>query len=366
MRSWYYKIILLIWLSLILGQPYLCFCDYIMMCTFFGNPVAKVFRMTEDGDILTSGSIEIGGNPESLVFSPDGHWGLAGSHTTYYPPTQKTLVIGANQNREIYSLGYVHCETEKLAAISPDSRYGVYGADLKTLRMERNGDFFPILSNNPLIGGFYAPSSKISNNFLTDGGYNNIIEFTLLDDGRTTTTGFSLDISPSDGGEDLEISPDGKTAIALGGSGGGSYCIAVLRIFPEGGFALVQQFNSSSYNPMEVDFTPDSKYAIIVFWCENANIRSYAIGADSKLTEVGSTRITPYTIPEDMAVTPDGKFAVTRVLEPPGSVFQVVRIYSDGSLEYLPEKNFGTTGAVSAIDFLPPYQPYPENSFVLY
>ena len=364
MRGRNFKIILLIWLSLLMGQPYLCFCDYIMMCTFFGSPVAKVFKMTEDGDISTSCSIEIGGNPESLVFSPDGHWGLAGSHTTDYPPTQKTLVIGANKDREIFSLGYVHCETESLVAISPDSRYGVYGADLRSVRVYRNGTFQEIPTNNPILtAGYHAGFSSLSNKILGQS-YMKINEFTLLDDGRTTATGFSLDISPSSGGEDLEISPDGKTAIVLGGGTPGSYSVNILQIHPKGGFSLAQKFNSSSYNPEEVDFTPDSKYAIVTFACSGKTIINYSIDADSKLTEVGSAQ-TPFYLGY-LSVTPDGKYAVTLTNEGGKSILIVVRIYPDGSLEYLPEKNYPLTSIVSALDFLPPYQPYPENSFVLY
>jgi len=57
---------------------------------------------------------------------------------------------------------------------------------------------------------------------------------------------------------------------------------------------------------------------------------------------------------------------VTLTNEGGKSILIVVRIYPDGSLEYLPEKNYPLTSIVSALDFLPPYQPYPENSFVLY
>ena len=65
------------WL-LLLGQPGALFADYVMMCTFFENPEAKVFNVSNEGDITYSYSLTVtnGTSPESLVFSNNESWGL--------------------------------------------------------------------------------------------------------------------------------------------------------------------------------------------------------------------------------------------------------------------------------------------------
>jgi len=354
--------IIIFCLALILVQP--AFSDYILMCTFFTNPVAKIFKLSDEGDISFLYSLEVGGNPESLVFSPNGHWGLIGSNTTSYPPTQKTIILGATQEREIYYLGYAHCENQNFVTISPNSKYGLFGWNLQTIIFNLKDNSFNVIpTNNPPLS-LCASFSSLNNRILAIKYNKTVEEFVMLDDKTTTSTGFTVDISPSKG-RWIYITPDGKTGIVLNPD---KYQITTLRMHPEGGFHIVQQFDTKSGNPDQLEITDDGKFAIIVYYSNDVGkgMKSFSIGDDSCLTEVDGID-TPEGAGEDMAVTPDGKFAVTRTLNANGtSTFNVVRIYPDGKLQYLPEKDFTTTGHVSAMDFLPPYQPYPENSFVLY
>ncbi len=351
------------WL-LFTGQPGVLFADYVMMCTFFQNPVAKVYKVSDEGNITLNYPLEVGGNPRSLRFAPNGRWGLIGSHTTYYPPTQNTIILGVDENRQISVLGTAHCEHEWLVAISPDSHYGVYGNDLKTLCFCQ-GSYTVIPTNNPDLAGFHADFSPLSGCLIARHSWQKVAEYTLLPDGRTTSTGLIMDISPSSGNSDLEVSPDGRTCIVLSA---GTTGITVLQVHQQGGFSLVQQFNPPSLNPQEVDFTPDSRFAIVSFGdtrTSAADMRSYSIGADSHLTEVDSIML-PGSPGEDMAVTPDGKFAITRELKWGYSFFYVVRIYEDGTLEYLPDKDYVCTGDVSAIAFVPPYKTAAGKSWTRY
>jgi WD40 repeat protein len=336
------------WL-LLLGQPCLVFSDYVMMCTFGYNPVARMYNVSDEGDITFDYNLTVGGgDPCAIIFSPDGKWGLIGCHTTDYPPTQVAIVLGVDENREISVLGTAHNELYELVAISPDSRYGVYGCDLKTLRFDNDTTYTVIPTENPILC-LQAVFSKVSNNIL--GQSKCVIEeYTLLPDGRTTDTGFTLDISPSTGYQDLNITPDGRTLIVLSGQ---TYRVTSLRINEEGGCSIAHQFDPGSYNPGEVDFTPDSKYAVISFVWSINNLKIYSIGEDSKLTETDSIHLPSYP-GEDMAITPDGKYIITRALINDKSYFYVVRIKEDGKLEYLPEKDYVCTGHVSAIAFVPP------------
>ena len=328
--------------------PTFLFSDNVMMCTFGQNPVARVYKLSDEGDISFDYDLTVGGNPRSLCFAPNGKWGMIGSHTTYYPPTQVTIVLGVDENRDISVLGTAHNENAELIAISPDSRYGVYGCNLKTLRFDNDTTFTVIPTENPLLC-VQAVFSKVTNNILVQRP-NFIEEYTLLPDGSTTDTGFTLDISPSTGNGDLNISLDGRTLIALSGQ---TYRVTSLRINEEGGCSIAHQFNPGSYNPGEVDFTPDSKYAVISFVWSSDNLKIYRIEEDSKLTETDSIELPSYP-GEDMAITPDGKYVVTRALINQYSYFYVVRIKEDGKLEYLPEKDYVCTGHVSAIAFVPP------------
>jgi WD40 repeat protein len=324
--------------------------DNVMMCTFFQNPVARVYKVSDEGDITFDYNLTVGGNPRSLCFAPNGKWGMVGSYTTYYPPTQIDIVLSVDENRDISVLGTAHNELYELIAISPDSRYGVYGCDLKTLRVDNETTFTVIPTENECMGGVDASFSSLNNYLYVENGYKTIVEYTLLPDGRTTDTGFTLDISPSTGYWDLNITPDGRTLVALSME---TYRVTSLRINEEGGCSIAHQFDPGSYNPGEVDFTPDSKYAVISFVWSINNLKIYSIGEDSKLTETDSITL-PEQAGEDMAVTPDGKYVVTRALINSYSYFYVVRITEDGKLEYLPEKDYVCTGHVSAIAFVPP------------
>ena len=332
--------------------------DYIMMCTFFGGPTAKVFNISDDGDITFSYSIDVtqGGEPLALELAPNGRWGLVGCNTTYYPLTQITTVLGIDSNRHIFVSGTVYNDNQYLVAISPDSKYGVYGYDLQTLKMNLDGSYEVIPSPYDELLATNADFSILNGNLYCHDPVRDhtpyqyfVNEYQINCDGIPASTGESVEITPSRAA-DLEISPDGRTCIAVGVP---EYEISVLRIHEQGGLSLTQQFETSSADPRVVDFTPDSRYAIISFIWWNLNMRSFRIENHSQLTEVSAITL-PYDAGEDMAVTPDGKFAITRALVSYGSLFYVVRIHDDGTLEHLPDKDYVCSGHVSDMAFVPP------------
>ena len=351
------KTMLLGWLLLLLGQPSPLFSDYTMMCTFFSNPEARVFKVSDEGAITFDYNINVGGYPTSLEFSPNGRWGLISGDTTEgHPERQIATILKVDEDRTISVLGYVYNEHENLVAISPDSEYGVYGRDLKTLRFHSDNTYEVIPEeNDPLVCPDVA-FSKLSGNMMGLNGwiYGEMCEFSLLPDGRAAPTGFSVDINPSRGNRGLKVSPDGRTCIVISSA---DYRITSLRINELGGFSIAQQFNSVSANAKDIGFTPDSRYVFISFIDpEDGNIRSYAINPDSTLTLVQALSL-GNDCGEDMAVTPDGKFAITRHLmlsSGARSFFNVVRINNDGTMEYLPENDYNCLGFVSDIEFVPP------------
>ena len=344
----------IIFALLFVVTPQKAFCDYVLGCLV--GKYLKVYNMSEQGDISFDYEVYVAGNPDTLEFAPDGHWGLIGSHTTSYIHTQRTIVLEVEKNRTIRYAGYVHNELGKLISITPDSRYGVYGGLLKTIRYLGNGNFnniAPPASEELYVAMYDSDFSSYNHNLIAMKSLKTVAEYTLLEDGRTTSTGVVMDISPAQGNHDLEITPDGRTCIIVDPT---DYSITVLRIYKGGGISISQQFNSILFNPRQVDFTPDSKYAIITsLHSRDPNILSYRISWDSKLTEAGREHL-PGFPGERMAVTPDGKFAVTREVISGVSYFYVVRINEDGTLEYLPQKDFEEVGHVAGMDFLPPYK----------
>ena len=340
--------IIIVWL-LLLGQPDDLFADYTMMCTYYENPVAYIYKVSDEGDISLWYNMTVtpGGEPDSVVFSSNGHWGIVGCWTTDWLPTQWTILLEIDKNSMINVLDYIYNDLSWLVAISPDSKYGIYGCDLKSLRYYSDGNYQIIPSTNPILtGGRECSFSTLNNHFFCEYSgtvSNSISEYLMNEDGSTTSTGFKLDIKPSNGYGDIKVSPDGHTCIVLSAI---TYYVTVLRIHAEGGFDLVEQFNSPSTNANEVDFTPVSQYAIITFF---NGMRIYRIEQDSHLTETDSI-VLPYRPGEYMAITPDGKFVITGIFN-----FQVVRILEGGKFQYLPEKDYPhTPGSVSALAFVPP------------
>jgi len=334
----------IVWL-LLLGQPDALFADYTMMCTYYGSPVAYVYKVSDEGDISLWYSMTVtpGGEPDSIVFSPNGHWGMVGCWTTDWLPTQWTTLLEIDNNGLINVLDYVfNNDRGWLLAISPDSKFGIYGSDLKTLRYYGDGIYNVISTNNTIMANYEASFSVLNNQLYVGDSYKQIVECKLAEDGITTATGFKLSIDPSSGSEDIKVSPDGRTCIVLSSI---HYFVTVLHIHAEGGFELVEQFNTTSYAD-EVDFTPDSQYAVITCFYD---MRIYRIEQDSHLTE--TDRITlPHRPGEYMAITPDGKYVITGIFN-----FQVVRILDGGKFQYLPEKDYPhTPGSVSALAFVPP------------
>jgi len=256
--------------------------DYPMMCTFENNPIARIYSVSDEGDIIFENNLEVGGNPITICFSPNGKWGMIGSNTTYYPPTQKTIILGIDSNRDISVLGTVHNEHYDLVSISSDSRYGIFGNYLQTVIFNNSDNtFYTNTENNTFYASFYADFSSLNQKIISRRTFCLIKEYEINSNGRVVETGESMDISPSSGNEDLRISPDGKTCIILSI---GEYNITVLRIHEGGGFSLVQRFNTESFNPQEVRFTPDSRYAVVSFSTGYPDLRIYRINWDSTLT----------------------------------------------------------------------------------
>ena len=338
--------------------------DYVMMCTYFYNPEARIFRLNNEGEMFFDHNLEVGGNPESLCFSPNGKWGLIGSHTTSHPSTQKTIVLKVSKDKEISVMGVLHNEHEILIAISPDSRYGVHGADLKSFRVDNGTTFTVIPTENPIQAGFDADFSSLNGCLYVENGYQTVVEHKIAEDETIKPTGNTLDISPSSGYRDLEVSPDGKTCIALSGL---DYQITAVRLRKDGGMSLVEMFNTNSNNAREVVFTPDSQYAIVSF-SESGDlpdIRIYRINSDSSLDETDGVKL-PNVPGEDLAITPDGKYIVTRALINNLSLFYVVKVNEDGTLTYLPDNDYQCQDHVSAMAFVPPQPTAAGNIWTLY
>ncbi|MCX7000350.1 MAG: hypothetical protein NT106_08675 [Candidatus Sumerlaeota bacterium] len=340
--------------------------DYRMMCTFYeGSNKASIFSVSNDGDIkfLYELAVTPGGEPMSIVFAPNGHWGLIGCNTTPWPLSQVTTVIGVNKNQDIAVIGFVHNEYYWLVAISPDSKYGVYGAFLQTLRFLPDNTFYPIPTNNSFLASYDADFSSLSGNLIAvkSSITCEIAEYTLTSDGKTTNTGVIMNISPATGNSDLAISPDGRTCIVLSGVG---QAFTVLHVLEGGGFSFVQQFGNPGLNPGVVKFTPDSKYAIISFF-STYDLRSYLINEDSSLTEVCALDI-PYYLGGFLGLSPDGKIAVFGALAYGYTFLYVVRVHDDGTLEYLHDKDYVCNGYISCIDFIPPYKTAADPSWNMY
>jgi hypothetical protein len=334
-----------------------------MLCTFFEDYEAKVFHVNDNGAITYQYSVSVPFDRLSVVFATNGKWGLMGGNTSsIYPEWKVTTILGVDENRNITCLGSVHNEYEELVAISPDSQYGVYGANLGTIHFNNYNNTFTVINNiNPPVTNFCTSFSSLNDKLIVEDGINKVIEYEISDNGNTVATSNTLDISPAIamGGPDNETSPDGKTCILLNNS---NMCITVLSIHKEGGFSLVQQFGKQSLNPRVVRFTPDSKYAIISFF---GHVRSYIIGDDFHLTEVSSIDLGLYA-GGVMDITPDGKFFVTQEQFNGYLIFYIFKIHDDGTLEYLPQNDYICGGFVSAIAFVPPYKTAADPSWNMY
>ena len=358
-------IILVCLFCLFMFQPCLLFADYRMICIGDeGSDKASIFSVNNDGIIkfLYELTVTPGGEPDGITFAPNGHWGLIGCWISSWPIYQFTTVIGVDNNQIISIIGYVHNEYGWLVAISPDSQYGVYGANLGTIHFNNHNNTITVINNiNPIITNYYASFSSLSNKLIVEDGISKVVEYEISDTGNAIPTSNTLDISPAIAMAypDNETSPDGKTCILLNNS---NMCITVLSIHKDGGFSLVQQFGEQSLNPRVVRFTPDSKYAIISFW---GHIGSYKINDDSNLTEISSISL-DFSTGEAMGVTPDGKLAVTEEQFNGYHIFYVFKIHDDGTLEYLPQNDYIYGGFISAIAFVPPYKTAADPSWNMY
>ena len=358
--------ILIAWL-LIIGQPGVLFCDYVMMVLFAGTGNSKVFQMDDNGvishqyDLILTDRNE----PMELCFSPDGRWGLVGYDMTQSKPeTHITTVLGINNDRIIHVQETIPNSFDKLVAISPDSKYGVYGQNLNTLRYYSDRTFEDIPTDNDYLAGVYADFSSLNGNLITNSGWpgGEVREFTLLENGETTTTGVVVDISPATAFQGVYVSPDGKTCIALSNDGSK---ITSLKINPEDGLSIAHQDESIKSGPYDIGFTPDSKLMLVSFYdCDGSHggeLRCFAIDDESKFSLVNSLDLPG--CPHGMALTPDGKYAVMCDFRLGDIYFYVVEIGENGELTYLPENDFQYPGFLSALTFVPDPR---ANGFKLY
>ena len=354
------KIFLLLFLSI----SSLMHADYVMMCTFFDDPVSRIYNVSDSGKIIFDHTLEVGGYPLKIDFASNGKWGMVGGDTIpHKPETHIVTILSVDDKKNISVMDTIHNEYYDLVRISPDSRYGVFNNYLHTIMFDDSFTTFTTnTENSKYYSDRYADFSSYNNKLIAR--WSPLKEYEMNENGRMVETGNTLDISPSGGNSDLEISPDGKTCIVLSIW---DYQITVVKLKKEGGLIFVQNFNTQgSNNTQEVVFTPNSKYAIVSFRSGDvANLRSYRIELDSKLEEIDSLLL-PSGPGEDLAITPDGKYVVTRALINNYSYFYVTRLYEDGTMEYLPEKDFVDTGHVSAMAFVPPQPTAAGNFWTLY
>ena len=360
--------ILIVWL-LVIGQPDVLFCDYVMMVLFAGTGNSKVFQMDDNGvmshqyDLILTDRNE----PMELCFSPDGRWGLVGYDMTQSKPeTHITTLLNIDHNRIIHVQNTIDNKYGKFISISPDSEYGIYGGNLKTLKYINHYNYNIIPTDNKYIAHWSGGFSKLNNYLYTDDIYRPgiIQECTITDDGKTTTTGVVVDISPATAFQGVYVSPDGKTCIALST---GTYNITSLRINKDVGLSLAHQYEHTDSSPVDIGFTPNSCYFLVSFFdCDGSDggeLRSFSIDDESKISFVNSINLPQ--CPHRMAVTPDGKYAVIAGVLLGTTYFCVVEINEDGTLTYLPEKDFEYPGLINKFAFVPPYKGE-GTSFMVY
>ncbi len=340
----------------------MCHSDNIMVCSFFDNPIVKIYSLSNNADINYLYSIDTKGLPVNIEFAPDGRWGLIG-HYTASASKSITTILKVDNKKQISILDNIENKYHELLAITPDSSIGVHGRNLQTIKMNKDYSYQTFSSQYTEDLGMNASFSRLNNYLYTDppfgplGSNMYVYEYEIIPDNIVKPTGFSIALERYSTGQDLNISPDGKTCIVLG------VWITSMSILPEGGLVIKDAKKQIDLRgPNEIVFTPDSKYAIVSFL---EGIESYLINNDSTMTFIQSLRLLGAP-GEDLAITPDGKYAVTRWLSSTGTIYNIIKINPDGTIEYLPEKDFAENGAVSAMAFLPPYQEYLSTSWYLY
>ena len=145
--------IVITWLLLFWGQPGNLFADYTMMCTFYYNPEARVFKVSDEGTITFDYYLRLTEihEPMQIEFAPNGRWGLVGYDSGSTPETQLTTIIKIDKDSIISVVDSIHNEWYRLVAISPDSKFGVYGGELKTLRFHSDNTYDVIPTENDLL-----------------------------------------------------------------------------------------------------------------------------------------------------------------------------------------------------------------------
>ena len=351
-----YAIIIVAWL-LIIGQPGNVFCDYILFCLYTGTGQSRVFNMDRDGFLSYHYDLTLTdlNEPVQVCFSPNAKWGLVGYDMSQSKPeTHITTLLKIGIDRKIYVHETLQNSYGRLVAISPDSKYGVYGQNLNTLKYHSNGTIENIHTDNSYIAGIYGDFSSYNGNIITNSGWpgHEIKEFILLADGRTTITENIVDINPTMALLGLQVSPDGRTCIALSNS---ESKITSLRINQNGEIILAHEHTEPKSGPVDLGFTPDSKYLLVSFYdCDGSDggeLRCFSIDNESRLSLVKSLDLP--NCPHGMAVTPDGKYAVVCDFILGKTYFYVVEISENGGLTYLPDRDFEYPGLMTALSFVP-------------
>ncbi len=190
-------------------------------------------------------------------------------------------------------------------------------------------------------------------------------------DGSFTTETYRLDISPGRTEADMAISPNGRWVAALGGN---PSKLSIIQLAPNGGLSLVQQLVfqfPDFYSCYLVEYTPSGKFLILTKWGGTTRLVSYRVAeGDGTLTEVNRLQAPGWDLPQAIAITPDGRYAVVMspdILGGNPTVLHVVHIHEDGTLEWLQDKDTLVYGFPSDMEFVPPWRetyPGPQGMVV--
>ena len=344
------------------GQQDLSPDDYMMLATFYEMKEYRTFDVSNQGEITYKSKQQLSAKPYHITCAPNGKWGLVGCSTLY------SVLIEIDKERKVHVWDYlpnpyISGETAFYVAISPDSRKGCYRHSLNTVNIINNSNYTVTINSNISLGkfAFLSPCRIIAHTPVID--WWTLSEFSVRNDGVTTPTGVTIDISPSTAQRGICVSPDGKTAIVISGVGAD---VTVIRVNGDGDFSVVQQFGRYE-QPSAVHFSQNSSLVAIRY---ERFISIYAVSYDSRLTEISRASI-PRGVPDGMmAVSYDFKLAVAgyRVLEGGyyKSYFYVFRIHENGMIEYLPDKDYVCLGLYADIAFVPPQVTDAEPAWNMY
>jgi hypothetical protein len=224
--------------------------------------------------------------------------------------------------------------------------YRLYGSRLHRLHEIHVGDRFGYLE--------YSRESRrfIISNHTTD---KTLDVYRITPVGHLEAEGPAASYYPAQGNQHMGISPDGRTCVVLSTN---HPAITVFRINADATINKVQDFSPSYYAaPWIADFTPDSRYALIIYpggspW--PYHLESYRINGDGSLTRVDA--LGDMELAQSLSISPDGNFALVshHYYSDGQQTLSPIRIHHDGTLTRLIDKDLIMMGHFIHSRFIPP------------